>query len=59
MRSLLGEKYEDKQFPPRNESIGDLLLGALGVDVMEWPRLSEREGGYEIFKDGVDVNDVI
>lgn len=59
MRSLLGEKYEDKQFRPTNESIGDLLLGALGVDVMEWPRLSESEGGYEIFKDGVDVNDVI
>lgn len=46
LRALLGDKFEDKQFPAGNEAIGDLLLGALGVDEMEWPRLSESEGAY-------------
>lgn len=60
-----GYKFEDKQFPPNDDSIGPGALegGCRGSENVSWPRVSEKESSegeaFTIFRDGVDEGDII
>jgi hypothetical protein len=62
------EMFTDPLFPPSNESIlsgnqGDEVKGSngrLGVEVssLKWVRLGELSSNYDVFKDGIEYDDI-
>jgi hypothetical protein len=49
----LGQPFTDQEFPPNDES-----LGQVSVQGVEWMRASELFKSPAIFKDGIDPNDI-
>lgn len=49
-------KYEDKKFCAGNDALGETETGHSDLN---WCRMSEQADPYVLFKDGIDVNDIV
>lgn len=51
-------QFEDKQFPPTDESLGPDVRKRFGAGSLKWNRLSAPDTRFKIFADGIEATDI-